>query len=132
SQRTGFGWAIGGVPGNAIPGTARFVTVAELRGFGVPASTFTNVTGAPQFALNVHPVSMTKLAGASLAFNTVVTGTQPISYQWRRNGINFTDSGRIIGAHSNNLAIAELFGSDTGNYQLIVTNSAGSNASVVA
>jgi hypothetical protein len=131
-QRTGFGWAIGGVRGNAIPGQARFVTVSELRGFGVPASSLTNVAGPPQFALNIQPTSYTKLAGAQLTLHTVVTGTQPLSYQWRHNGVNLANSGRIIGANSNILTIVELFGSDAGTYQLIVTNSAGSNASAVA
>lgn len=132
AQRTGFGWAIGGVPGNAIPGWARFVTVAELRGFAASAQSLTNISGPPEFALNVQPAVSTRLAGGRLTLYTIVTGTQPLSYQWRHNGVNLTDSERIIGAHSNILTIAEVLSSDAGSYQLMVTNSAGWNASDVA
>lgn len=131
AQRSGYGWAIGGVRGNALPGQARFVTVSELRGFGQAASTFT-VAGAPQFVLDLQPSSITKLAGAPLTLSTLVAGTQPLHYQWQRNGVNLSNSGRITGANSNVLSVVELLPGDAGTYQLLVTNSAGSAASVLA
>jgi len=44
-QRTGYGWAVGGVPGDGP--VAQFVSIAELRGFGVSLANL----GAPKLAI---------------------------------------------------------------------------------
>jgi hypothetical protein len=128
NQRAGYGWAIGGVPGN---GGAHFLSSTELRAFGVPAGSFTNSTGAPQILLDVRPTSLTYPSGFPLNYTVYVTGTQPISYQWKFNGTNLADNGRISGSHSSSLTIAEVFASDAGTYQLFMTNSVGNNASTL-
>ncbi len=130
---------MGGVPGNALATTGtgispanEFLSISELRAFGVAATSFTNLTGAPQILLDVRPLSLTQPAGFPFSYSVYVTGTQPISYQWKHDGVNLGDNGRISGSHSNILTFAETFASDSGNYQLIATNSAGSNSSSVA
>jgi hypothetical protein len=138
SQRTGYGWAVGGVPGNALASSktgiapaAEFLSISELRSFGIPASAATN-SGPPQIILDLQPLSLIYPSGFPLTYSVYVTGTQPISYQWKFNGINLTDTGRISGSHSNILTLAEVFASDAGTYQLFMTNSAGNNASAMA
>ncbi|EEF62342.1 LamG-like jellyroll fold domain-containing protein [Pedosphaera parvula] len=139
SQRTGYGWAVGGVPGNALASAktgiapaAEFLSISELSSFGVPANAYTNVAGAPQILLDVAPLSQTYPSGLPLTYSVYATGTQPISYQWKFNGTNLTDNGHISGAHSNLLTIGQVFANDAGTYQLFMTNSAGNNASAVA
>ncbi|MDB6122655.1 MAG: Legume lectin beta domain protein [Pedosphaera sp.] len=139
SQRTGYGWAVGGVPANALASAktgiapaAEFLSISELSSFGVPANAYTNVAGAPQILLDVAPLSQTYPSGLPLTYSVYVTGTQPITYQWKFNGTNLTDNGHISGAHSNVLTIAQVFASDAGTYQLFMTNSAGNNAGAVA
>jgi hypothetical protein len=126
AQRTGYGWAVGGVPANQA---AHFVSITELRSFGVAVADETN--GAPQVLLDLPP-SLSSPAGAPLALAVYAAGTQPISYQWRLNGNNLADNGQISGAHSNILTLADPSVGDAGNYQLTMTNSAGSNASTMA
>ena len=122
AQRTGWGWALGGAQGNGP--VAQFVSIAEARAFGVPASSFT-VAGAPQVMLDL-PTSVAQPAGLPLSLAVYATGTQPITYQWKRNGIDLADNSMINGSHSSVLTLAEAFANDAGTYQLAMTNSAGS------
>ncbi len=124
SQRTGYGWAVGGVPANQA---AHFLSITELRGFGAAATAYT-VAGAPQVMLDL-PASLSQPAGLPLTLTVYATGTQPISYQWKRNGIDVTDSAMISGSHSSVLTLAEAFASDAGTYQLAMTNTDGSASS---
>jgi hypothetical protein len=139
SQRSGYGWAVGGVPGNALATTGtgiapaqEFISLTELRAFGVAASSFTNIAGPPQILLDIRPLSQTVPAGFPLSYAVYATGTQPLSYQWQHNGLNLTDDSRITGTHSNILTIAETLAGDAGTYQLLITNSAGSASSALA
>ncbi len=45
-------------------------------------------TGAP--AITTQPLSQTVTAGRSASFSVVATGTAPITYQWRKNGVAVT------------------------------------------
>jgi hypothetical protein len=130
SQRTGYGWAVGGVPGNGP--TAQFVSIAELRAYGVSAAALTNVAASPQILLDLSPHSLTLPGGLPLTWSVLATGTQPIAYQWQLNGTNLTDDIRIHGSRSNVLTIAQVLARDSGSFQLILTNAMGSNASASA
>lgn len=138
SQRTGYGWAVGGVPGNARATTpnglapaAEFLSITELRSFGVPAGSYP-AAGAPQLLLDVRPLAQTLPGGIPLTYSTLFSGAAPLSYQWKHNNATVTNNSRITGAGSDTLNIAELLGADAGTYQLIVTNSFGSASSSVA
>jgi hypothetical protein len=76
------------------------------------------ITGQPQ-SLAVDP-------GMSATFNVAVTGTQPISYQWRFNGSN------IAGANGSSYTRNNVQAGDTGNYSVVASNSAGSVTSANA
>jgi hypothetical protein len=139
SQRSGYGWAVGGVPANALATTGtgiapaqEFISLTELRAFGVAASSFTNVAGPPQILLDIRPLSQTVPAGFPLSFQVSATGTQPLTYQWQHNGVNLNDDSRITGSHSNVLSIAETLLGDAGTYQLQINNSAGGASSSLA
>lgn len=54
-----------------------------------------------------------------------VTGSGPLSYQWRRNGVPMSDTGRVRGAHSPTLRIAGCVPTDRARYDVIVTNVCG-------
>jgi Concanavalin A-like lectin/glucanases superfamily/PA14 domain/Bacterial lectin/Immunoglobulin I-set domain len=120
TQRTGYGWAVGGVPANQA---AHFLSITELRGFGAAATSF-DIAGPPQVMLDL-PASLSQPAGLPLTLTVYATGTQPINYQWKRNGVDLTDNSMISGSHSSVLTLAEAFVSDAGTYQLAMTNSAG-------
>ncbi len=60
-------------------------------------------------------------AGRTESLSVVVTGSSPV-YQWQSNGVNVVDGGRISGAKSNVLTIANLQLADTATYQVITSN----------
>jgi hypothetical protein len=66
----------------------------------------------------------------SIPFQAFATAS--ISYQWQFNGNNLANSARITGAQTNILSIANVQASDTGSYQVIATDSAGSVTSSVS
>ena len=68
--------------------------VDELR----VGTTWAYVTGAPDIV--EQPVNQTFDAGATAAFVVRAVGGTPLGYQWRRNGINLADDGRIVGANT--------------------------------
>jgi hypothetical protein len=90
-------------------------------------SVFLVVTGGvPFLQIAGQPTNQTVLAGGTAIFSVTAAGTAPFSYQWQLNGTNLTDNGRITGSQSNLLTFASVLLSDAGNYQVIVTNIAGS------
>ena len=72
-----------------------------------------------------QPVSRSVNAGDPVSF-TVVAGGQSLAYQWRFNGLN------ISGANASTYSIASAQTSNAGNYDVVVSNSAGSTISSVA
>lgn len=73
---------------------------------------------APGFA--AHPLAATRPAGDGYTFTVNATGSQPITYQWHKNGAP------ISGATGDTLVLANLQASDDANYSVTATNAAGS------
>ncbi len=69
-----------------------------------------------------QPASMTALSGTAAMFTVVATGDQPLTYQWRMNGINLTNGGATSGATTSTLTISNLALSSAGNYSVVVSN----------
>jgi hypothetical protein len=53
-------------------------------------------------------------------------GPPPLSYQWRKDGVNLADDGRISGATTPNLLIQPARLPDSGAYDVVVSNNWGS------
>jgi hypothetical protein len=70
-------------------------------------------------AIVTQPQSQTVLAGTNMILSVTVTGTSPLSYQWKFNGTNRD------GATSANLVLTNVQLEDAGDYTVAVTNSAG-------
>ncbi len=77
-------------------------------------------------SITAGPQSQTVNDGATVTFSVTATGTQPFSYQWKKNG---TD---ISGATSASLTLNAVSLSSAGNYTVAVTNVAGSVTSATA
>lgn len=74
--------------------------------------------GTPIAIVN-QPFNQRTLVGRSVVFHTAAIGLQPITYQWRFNGLD------IPGAISNNLFIDTPLMSDSGTYYCVIDNPAG-------
>jgi RHS repeat-associated protein len=90
------------------------------------ADTFTVVvTNSPPVVL-VSPIDQTATPGTDITFSVTAIGAAPLNYQWRFNGTDLLNGGRISGATSNILAITSVQMSDAGSYTVVITNVAGS------
>lgn len=70
-----------------------------------------------------QPVSQTVVEGKSATFTVVASGGTPLSYQWRKSGVD------IPGATTATLKIASVASQHAGNYAVVVSNSAGQSLS---
>ena len=77
------------------------------------------------FAANLPPVITTQPAGQTVlaqspaTFQVAVSSLSPLTYQWRKNGVN------IAGATSSSLTIASVQPADQADYSVRVTNAGG-------
>ena len=78
------------------------------------------------------PVSQTNLIGSNIVFAAAASGTAPLGYQWRTNGVNLANGGIVSGATTSTLALTGITSAYAGNYTLVITNTYGSVTSSVA
>lgn len=77
-------------------------------------------------AITTQPQSQTMLSGGNCIFSVMSIGITPFSYQWRYNEIN------IVGATNASLSLTNVQAANSGNYDVVVTNSSGSITSTIA
>ena len=82
--------------------------------------TYTGSTGP---VITNQPQSLSVAQGNPASFSVTSTGTQPFSYQWRKNLVN------IPGANSSTYTIPSVVINDGANYSVIVSNTVGSATS---
>ena len=78
------------------------------------------------------PRSVTNFSGTTATFTVNASGTAPLAYQWRKDVLPLADGGNVSGARSNVLTLANVQSADTGQYCVVVTNTAGSVTSRLA
>ena len=73
--------------------------------------------------IDVHPLSQVVNVGEGVALSVAVSGSEPLAYQWQRNGVP------VLGATNSTLMLANLTAGQAGSYTVTVTNPAGSETS---
>lgn len=74
----------------------------------------------PPIQFQSEPTSLAFLTGETANFTVQVTGSN-LAYQWLKDGQPLSNSGRISGAASPNLAITNVTGADAGEYDVAVS-----------
>jgi hypothetical protein len=82
------------------------------------------VSGGP--TITAQPSNLTLSSGSTAVFTVAASGPQPLSYQWRFNGTS------IPSATAATYTIPNVQASNSGNYDVVVSNSGGSVTSTVA
>jgi hypothetical protein len=103
------------------------VIVSNAAGNLTSTSAVLTVTLPP--TILTQPLSVTNVMATTASFGVTASGTAPLIYQWRLNGVNLTNVGRVSGVTSPTLTLSSLQAGDAGNYSVIVSNTAGSVAS---
>jgi hypothetical protein len=102
------------------------VVVADALGQAVTSSTAVlSETGAPQITSDIQPSSLSLPVGNTAVFSVSASGPGTLTYQWLMNGSKLTDNSRISGSLTSTLTIANAQLSDSGVYQLMISNSVG-------
>ena len=76
-------------------------------------------------AISEHPTNQTGIAGTTIQFSVTATGANPLSYEWRRNGIPLDDGESVAGSTEPTLVLSAISQADAGTYSVVVTNVAG-------
>lgn len=109
------------------PANSGLYSVTVTNGFGSVASSNAAVTASlvpPAFTS--HPSDVIIAAGSNAVLNASAAGSLPISYQWRRNGVN------IAGATNAILTITNTGLAHEGSYDAVAANDFGSTNSAAA
>ncbi len=77
-------------------------------------------------AITTQPSNSSVTAGSAASFSVAASGTAPLTYQWRKDGV------AISGATSSTYSISSTLAGASGSYTVIVTNSVGSVTSSAA
>jgi hypothetical protein len=73
-----------------------------------------------------QPTVKTSVGGGTVTYDVVGLGTGPLTYQWRRNGVD------IAGATGASLTLTNVGTGQSGSYSVVVSNSVGSVTSNAA
>jgi uncharacterized delta-60 repeat protein len=111
-------------------GTYQFIVTNASGSVTSSVALLTVINEAP--SINSQPSSQTNGPGVLANFTIAASGSVPLSYQWRKDGTDLVNNGRISGVGSTSLTITNLQSSDAANYTVVVTNAYGSVTSSVA
>lgn len=75
-----------------------------------------------------HPQDTTPRIGAPLTLYVTAQGVAPLTFQWRRNGVDLIDiKDKVVGSQTSILTIHAWSRNDAGEYDCVITNSLGSS-----
>jgi hypothetical protein len=69
-----------------------------------------------------QPADLVLYEGEMATFHVTAAGPEPITYHWQKDNLDLSDGGRISGATTDMLQIADVNSLDAGNYRCVVTN----------
>ena len=86
--------------------------------------------GAPVWITT--PASRVNDAQTTAMFSALARGSEPLSYQWFKNGVPLADGGKVAGSTGPTLTLSGVLKEDAGLYTVTVSNSEGSLTSAAA
>jgi hypothetical protein len=111
---------------SAVGGDSGAYTCVVTNDCGSQTSAVATVTVEVPPSITLDPVSQSASIGSTVNFTCAASGTEPITFQWRKN------SSPIGGATNSSYSIPAVAEADAGSYDCVVTNSCGSDTSAAA
>jgi len=93
------------------------VTVTDSAGSLTSDSAYLTVLDPGVLSIT-PPVGQTATNGGTAIFTVDAAGSSALTYQWRLNDVDLSDGGRISGATSPTLTVANLIADDAGTYSV--------------
>lgn len=109
---------------SATGGTVYYI-VSDGVGGASGSVNLTYTLAAPP-VITSDPASRTVVAGSNATLTVAATGSTPLAYQWRTNGVNYT------GQRTNSLTVTNFTAAKEGGYAVVITNVAGAVTSATA
>jgi alpha-tubulin suppressor-like RCC1 family protein len=106
--------------------------LSEVTAIAAGAHHTVAIVAGPPIIITAQPSSRTNGIGTTATFTVMATGTEPRTYQWRKNGTNLGNSGSISGADTATLTLASVQATDASNYSVVLTDAYGSVVSTSA
>ena len=99
--------------------------------FSLSGSVTALVTGTGP-TITTQPADTNIFAGKNAGFTVAATGTAPLTYQWRKDGVALSDNAVFSGSTNAALLLVAAATNHTGGYSVVVSNFVGSITSRVA
>ena len=104
--------------------------VVVANAFGAVTSSIANLTvnvagGGGSISITVPPINQTVSVSSNATFTVTATGTAPLVYQWRKDGV------AIGGATGATLSLVNMQTNQAGGYSVVIANGGGSITSSV-
>ena len=128
------GWQLTGASLPSANGTIRargYVTGGRYDGSAWFVESDLGLTYRPPVFI-FQPASQTNDADTTVTFSVVASVSEPLSYQWRKDGVSLADGGNVVGSGTAVLTLRNVLGPDAGGYSVVVSNGFGSVTSAVA
>ena len=106
--------------GNVTTAAAGTYTLTVTDANGCVSTDVTTAVVNQTPTITTQPQPATACVGSSAGFSITAIGTG-ISYQWKANGVNISNTGVYSGANTNTLSISDVTGLDGTMYQVIVS-----------
>ena len=112
-----------------IAGDAGNYRVVVSNSISSVTSSVATLTVLVPASIITQPSNQIASIGNTVVFSVGATGTEPLVYQWRKNGLALADGGRISGVTNQTFTISNIQMSDAGSYGVTVSNLWGVAAS---
>lgn len=104
---------------NVQPADAGIYSVVVSNAAGTNTSSGATLTVNVPPSISTQPQSQTVNSGATVSFTVFASGTAPLAYQWRTNGVD------LAGATGQTLTLTNVTTANAGSYTVRVSNAGG-------
>lgn len=112
------------------PGTTYYYRFSAQNAYGlVFTQTQSFTTEVLSARIVQQPTNAESFPGGQAQFTVIAAGVEPITYQWRKDGVDLADGPRVSGANNSVLILSDLTAQDAGSYTVFVSNNDGSDLS---
>ena len=107
-------------PATTAPDNGALFSVVVSNGGGSVTSNNATLTVKTPPSITTQPANKTVIVGQTAKFSVTATGTTPLSYQWRKNGVNITGA-----TSASYITPPTTLADDSALFSVVVTNSIG-------